>query len=60
MYQVTNIRPQDPIYLLNSKAMRPKGKAIILFNVLFQKIFDKSLQSNLLNKTAWWVQQSGF
>lgn len=45
MYQVTNTR-QELIYLLDSKAMKPKGNVIIVPNVLFQKYMtDKGPES---------------
>lgn len=47
MYQVTIIRLQELIYLLDSKAMKPKGNVIIVPNVLFQNIFDKGPQNSL-------------
>lgn len=44
MYRVTIIRLQELIYLLDSKAMKPKDNVIIAPNVLFQKyLIDKSL-----------------
>ena len=47
MYQVTIIRLQELIYLLDSKAMKPKGNVIIVPNVLFQKyLIDKGPQNN--------------
>lgn len=48
MYQVTNMRLQELIYLLDSKAVKLKGNVIILTNVLFQKnLIDKGPQNNL-------------
>lgn len=44
IYWVTIIRRQELIYLLDSKAMKPKGNVIIAPNVLFQKyLIDKGL-----------------
>lgn len=47
MYQVTIIRQQELIYLLDSKAMTRKGNVTIVRNVLFEKTFDKGPQSTL-------------
>lgn len=48
MYQVTIIRLQELMYLLDYKSMKPKGNVIIVPNALFKKyLIDKGPQSNL-------------
>lgn len=47
MYQAAIIRQRELIYLLDSKAMKPKGNVTIVPNILFKKLFDKVPQSTL-------------